>query len=180
MDYREMLGLAPKVSGREQPGIYRDVDGEFEAINRGLLDLLTVGGISKIPASAKSFGVFKDKTNMPHYDEMLNQPHKAEYFAKEKGRTHNVVEMTPAEYMYQSMLTRESRGTKHHQGLLGEKSRLNMNRVGEYQKKMQDGTKFDMPVLDFQKMSQEGAHRALAARQMGVEKIPVMVVQPAK
>lgn len=47
MDYRGLLGLKPRVSGKEQPGIYRDIEGEFNQLSQGLLNMLPVGGVTK-------------------------------------------------------------------------------------------------------------------------------------
>ena len=48
MDYRGLLGLDPRVSGREQPSFYRDVEGEFDDIQQGLLGVLPIGGAIKM------------------------------------------------------------------------------------------------------------------------------------
>ena len=47
MDYRGLLGLDPRISGREQPSFYRDVEGEFADIQQGLLGMLPMGGAIK-------------------------------------------------------------------------------------------------------------------------------------
>lgn len=47
--------------------------------------------------------------------------------------------------------------------------------VEKYTKMMRDGVKFDTPYLDYVGEGQEGRHRALAAYNLGIEKIPVVV-----
>lgn len=47
--------------------------------------------------------------------------------------------------------------------------------VAKYTKMMQEGVKFDTPYLDYVGEGQEGRHRAMAAYNLGIEKIPVVV-----
>ena len=49
MDYRGLLGLEPRVSGREQPSFYRDVEGEFGDMQQGLLGMLPMVGMATAP-----------------------------------------------------------------------------------------------------------------------------------
>jgi len=44
---RGLLGLEQKLSGRQQPSLYRDVPGEFNSINQGLLGMLPMIGSTK-------------------------------------------------------------------------------------------------------------------------------------
>ena len=53
MDYRGLLGLDPRVSGREQPSFYRDVEGEFDDIQQGLLGMLPMAGMATAPNKIK-------------------------------------------------------------------------------------------------------------------------------
>jgi hypothetical protein len=48
MDYRGLLGLDPRISGREQPSFYRDVEGEFADMQQGLLGMLPMGGMTRM------------------------------------------------------------------------------------------------------------------------------------
>ena len=54
MDYRGLLGLDPRVSGREQPSFYRDVEGEFADMQQGLLGMLPMGGAVKLLGRSQS------------------------------------------------------------------------------------------------------------------------------
>ena len=47
--------------------------------------------------------------------------------------------------------------------------------VKKYAKMIANGTKFDMGYLDYEKGGQEGRHRAIAARLLGIKKIPVYI-----
>ena len=47
--------------------------------------------------------------------------------------------------------------------------------VQEYAKMMADGVKFDMGYIDYQNGGQEGRHRAMAAKLLGIDKIPVYI-----
>ncbi len=47
MSNRSLLGLDPKISGREQPSFYRDVEGESADMQQGLLGMLPIGGTAK-------------------------------------------------------------------------------------------------------------------------------------
>lgn len=47
--------------------------------------------------------------------------------------------------------------------------------VKEYARMMASGTKFDMGYIDYEKGGQEGRHRAMAAKMLGIEKIPVYI-----
>jgi len=44
---RGLLGLEEKVSGRKQPSLYRDVPGEFDSINQGLLGMMPFAGMTQ-------------------------------------------------------------------------------------------------------------------------------------
>jgi hypothetical protein len=43
---------------------------------------------------------------------------------------------------------------------------------------MKKGTKMDMPVIEYARggFSQDGFHRSMAAKEMGIKKIPVLVI----
>jgi len=43
---------------------------------------------------------------------------------------------------------------------------------------VQKGCKLPMPVLDYVGRVQEGRHRAVLAEELGIDRIPVLVVQP--
>jgi hypothetical protein len=113
--------------------------------------------------------VFEKKTHMPMYDNMLANP---KYFREQKGMVFKIETMTPDEYMAEC-----AKG--QHSTIMQEERTIDRNKVDKYAKLMQSGEKFPMPVIEHGKygMIQEGRHRALAAKQIGVKNIPVMVVR---
>lgn len=48
------------------------------------------------------------------------------------------------------------------------------NNVKKYAELMKNGEKFDMPWIDVKTQNQEGRHRALAAKEIGIKEIPVL------
>lgn len=125
-------------------------------------------------------------THMPTYDDMIKDP---KYFREKKHKIFKIVHMSPNEY-----IERAAKGfgthTKHVKKIIDnyylEKSQ-SRRLIDEYSKKMQHGEKFPMPVLDHssrygfsgekeKRFSQDGLHRAIAAKNIGTKKIPVMVV----
>ena len=54
MDYRGLLGLDPRVSGREQPSFYRDAEGEFRSLFDDTMGMLPIGGAVKLLGRSQS------------------------------------------------------------------------------------------------------------------------------
>ena len=50
--------------------------------------------------------------------------------------------------------------------------------IEKYKERTLEGSKMPMPVLDYDKLEQEGRHRAVVAMELEVEEIPVLVVRP--
>ena len=48
MDYRGLLGLDPRISGREQPSFYRDVEGEMQSLFDASMGMLPMGGMTRM------------------------------------------------------------------------------------------------------------------------------------
>ncbi len=127
----------------------------------------------------------QETTHMATYDDMMKDP---EYFRNEKGRQFRILHMSPDEY-----IDRAAEGFSLHHGFSRKEAlrgREGSSLVDQYAEKMQHGEKFPMVVLDHssrrtfsgereKSFSQEGLHRALAAKKIGVDKIPVMVVDDA-
>ncbi len=120
---------------------------------------------------------FKDnETGMPTYDDMMANP---DYFAQAKKRKGGIVMMSPDEYINRSV-----KGFKKFNpdttldNLI--KSR-DLKLIDKYAQEMQSGDKFPTVMLDYSMgFSQEGLHRALAAKQIGINEIPVMIVSMIK
>ncbi len=116
---------------------------------------------------------FKDaETEMPTYDNMLANP---EYFANDKNRKGSVVMMSPDEYIAKSLKGFQRNRPTVTKELLrkGRDSKI----IDTYAADMKAGAEFPTLMLDYSMgFSQEGLHRAYAAKQLGLEEIPVMVV----
>jgi hypothetical protein len=85
-----------------------------------------------------------------------------EYYAKYKGLSGEVVEMSPTEY-----LRRIPYG------------KISQEKLGSLWKAVSEGKEIAMPYLDYtgKTVSQEGRHRAKMAFEMGLEKIPVLIIK---
>ena len=86
---------------------------------------------------------------------------------------YDIVQMTPDEYINKT----KNKSTSN--PLAG----VDMNKVDKYSDQIKNGKKFDMPVLEYDEdnwVEHEGRHRALAMKQLGVNKIDVMVIKRIK
>ncbi len=121
---------------------------------------------------------FRDETTIPNVDDILDDP---EYFRRAKKKTARRVQMSPREY-----IERAIKGFQlHYEGksfeevkrlVLGGRSK---SKAEGYAKAMQAGDKFPALSLDYTRgFSQEGLHRAIAAMMLGLETVPVVIVEP--
>ena len=120
---------------------------------------------------SQSIEIFsKESTGMSDYDEMLTGD--PEYFRENKGKEFEIVEMSPEEYLEK---VKAGFGKDEITG-------IEESSKGKIREAINAGYKIDMPTLDYSKESftQEGRSRAAVAIDMGVEKMPVMVVKKAK
>jgi hypothetical protein len=113
-------------------------------------------------------GFTDTKTGMPTYDDMLTDPG---YFKSEKGLVASINKNTsPDDYLNEAAKGFDSTVGK----LVGTRDD---DLINEYADKMLRGEEFPMGVVDYSKgFSQEGIHRALAAKKAGINKMPYMVV----
>ncbi len=126
---------------------------------------------------------------MPTYDEMLSNP---EYFRDKKNAAFTIMHMSPDEYIEQAYQSFKEHGAL---AIWQDRSDLRKSRtdslITKYAERMGKGDKFPLPVLDFRgkagfsgakekSFTQEGLHRAYAAKEAGVAQMPVMVVDDAK
>ena len=113
-------------------------------------------------ASSDDYEGFTTKTTgTSYYDDYLNGE-------KHGGR---VCEMSPAEYLKRCAYQVFDDAT-----IESTLAAIDESNVKKYAEQMKSGTKFDMPYLNFMSGQQEGRHRAAAAMQLGINKIPVLVV----
>jgi hypothetical protein len=97
-----------------------------------------------------------DHTGTSHGDDLMEKGYLAEMSPKE------YLERCAFEIFDNATIESTIRGTE-------------ADSVAKYTKMMQEGVKFDTPYLDYVSGEQEGRHRALAAYNLGIEKIPVVV-----
>jgi len=123
------------------------------------------------PEQTVSTDIFKRTTGLEPYDTMMSdKPYDGggnyssfqDYYAKTKGKKATIVEMTPDEYL--SKIPQEK------------PSQTSMDKLRGLVKK---GVKIDMPSLDYSEgtLAQEGRNRAYLAKEMGIDKIPVAVIE---
>jgi hypothetical protein len=110
------------------------------------------------------------KSGMSFYDDFLN-PKDHDYKKLAKGLKGTIVMMSPDEYI--NRLAKDIFHCSKNRVYYG----VDQTNVEAYAAKMKAGTKFDIPVLDLARETQEGRHRALAAASLGARKIPVLVVE---
>lgn len=117
-----------------------------------------------------SGGVFKDRTSIPYYD-MLLMGRYDELPSEYSNMRANIEYMSPMEYL---MKCAEIQNTTYEDQL----SYIRKSKVDELINLIDNGVKLDMPYLNYVKgqTSQEGRHRAKAAMEYGVGRIPVLVI----
>ena len=101
------------------------------------------------------YQLFKKETGMRYYDNML------------RNGEMEIVLMTPDEYILK--MVKAKGGTDIEQGLHG----IQPLKLKKILAGMKSGIKYDIPVIDYSDGFQEGRHRALAAKQLGQQQIPV-------
>jgi len=111
--------------------------------------------------------VFKLESDVPFYNGLLK--HK-EYYERAHGIKYKIVYMTPDEYIKK---VAELQGTPVYLQMM----MISNDIVNSYVELAKKGTKFPILILDYRNKYQEGRHRAIMAKRLGIEKIPVMVVE---
>ena len=118
----------------------------------------------------------RTSTEMPDYDDLIKSigdEYKTDYFRQQKGKEVKMVDISPDEY-----LNAVDRGFEH-----GVMSGIDAEKVERYAEKMRNGETFPALTLDYsrgKRLSQEGRHRALAAKAVGIDSVPVLVVTPTQ
>lgn len=126
---------------------------------------------------------FNDKsTGMSYYDDVISD----KYYAETKQRFTKVIEISPKKYI--EACVEGFNANKKISGYEGQETTFDGlvssrtdDSLEELKQKLQTN-EIDMPVLEYQiknadyiGFTQEGIHRAIAAMQLGYEKIPVLV-----
>jgi hypothetical protein len=111
---------------------------------------------------------FMNTTDMSYYDGVIQFPR---YHKENKGVCGKIELMSPDDYIQSCALSRSRPNTVDE-----EMMNVNMTRVIVLEQKMRAGEKLPLIVIDKKSCMQEGRHRALASKRIGLEKIPVLVV----
>lgn len=133
---------------------------------------MSAGGVTEeeiADMSRRIVGFNSKSTDMPLYDDFFRSDWHTDYFRTEKGFDVAVENMSPDEY-----IRRAARGFKQDPDkLIGQRS---PDVVSRYAEEMKRGDKFPSLMLDyFDGFSQEGLHRAMAAKEAGIDSVPVYI-----
>lgn len=173
--YYDMFKTSEKTEYEKWQNEYLKVSEEISNILNELKDLQNKeferqgansyeGDLPK-KATKSSYKGFKLDTNEYHQDYLENHE-----YAKSKGyKDAYIAEMTPREYM--DRCAKEVFKTPIEDSYDGIEDK---DAIHEYAEMMKNGTDFDMPYIDVKNSQQEGRHRALAAEELGISKIPVL------
>lgn len=124
---------------------------------------------------------FTNRTTIPDLDDLFDLPHLSDYFKTNKDFVSWKIEhMSPDEYIdrvydaYKHIVIDDGIPLTRNDIINGRSKSL----IKKYAKDMENGDKFPIPSLYYRgtRLGQEGLHRALAAKLIGINKIPVMVV----
>lgn len=185
-ELRSLMGIRPMTGEKEWKEAY---EREQETLKRwhessGQVRKLMVdaekGGIKTnddLPnpkrAEKSEYPGFRNETGVGFYDDAEN--------LKYHGLKGEVTEMSPVEYLERCAANFNSAKedpSERHSTLTGQVLQLNSNTVEKLQLLMENGTKLDMPYLNvgLNDGAQEGRHRAMAAYNLGMDRIPVLYV----
>jgi hypothetical protein len=111
-------------------------------------------------------------TDMEPYDALINaagNERMTDYFRQQKGKEWRMVDISPDEY-----LDAVDRSFEH-----GVMDGIEDEKVQLYIRKLKAGETFPALTLDYSRgnhLSQEGRHRSLAAKAIGIKSVPVLIV----
>lgn len=132
--------------------------------------------------TAFSVGTNDDEGSVPMIANMKENP---DYFREEKGQTMEVVYMSPDEYIakcieiFDGPTTDEITGQRMKSTINAEYEEYGGdNKVENIANAIKGGLTYEAPWLEYGPNygAQEGLHRALAARKLGLESIPVIIL----
>ena len=146
------------------PVVAKKSKGLFDEIGQNFVDRMGLPETNQdLSTMAGSTATIKDMVKNP------------KYFESEKDKAFDIVSMSPDEYLDKSA------------GILGiSKDELEARMLkGDRLESMMDlatkqDDKIQMPYLDYTTGGQEGNHRAMVAKQLGVEQMPTMVIDKPK
>lgn len=99
------------------------------------------------------------------------------YYGRAKGEHWDIQYMSPDEYIQREFEVRKGfAGDQIPDNVVEYQNRvISQKNVDKFAADMKKGDKFDMPFLNEVAQTQEGRHRALAAKKLGIKSIPVAV-----
>ena len=130
--------------------------------------------LRRVDAVNESQSFDRTTTEMPDYDDLIksiDSEYKADYFRQQKGKEAKMVDMSPDEYLQ----------AVDHSFEHGVMSGVVDKKVQLYIKKLKAGETFPALTLDYSRgnyLDQEGRHRSLAAKAVGINSVPVLIVTP--
>ena len=126
-------------------------------------------------------------TGMSYYNSMIQKGHIAgnrdptQYFKENKGLVFEIVHMSPTHYLEESYKIHRKFSTNYGIPQIPFETYLKTNidsdLINEYIERTLEGSKMPIPMLDYDRLTQEGRHRAVVAKELGVEEIPVLIVR---
>lgn len=136
---------------------------------------LTFSPVSRLDIDEEMEGFSSDYTAWGKLDDMLKR---ARHYEIVKGLKFSLTMMTPDEYMDKVFWLFWQKSSEFSMARPTRETALSTTPsiVSEYAKLMKKGTKFPIPYLDYVGFEQEGRHRAMAAKEAGIEQIPVLMV----
>lgn len=114
---------------------------------------------------------WKDTTDIPNIDEIARSAYTRGYWREKKNTELETIYMTPDEYIaaVDEGFARDGYGSKVADS-------VDPKVVERYAREMAAGDKFPQLSLDYRgEFSQEGRHRAMAAKSLGLDQVPVAV-----
>lgn len=135
------------------------------------LEILKTRNLRRMKLRKVNAQPFADTTEMPFYDDLMRDPH----YAKREGYSASIQHLRPSDYIWKC-----AEGFKSSVSSL-ERTRSDTGKIQDFVSLLKNGNQLPTPVLDYSngKFRQEGLHRAFAAKEIGLEKIPVLVVEDA-
>lgn len=103
------------------------------------------------------------------------------YFSEQKDISSEVKRLTPDEYLNEGakILASGGRRSTTPDEIIAQRSG-DRESIDFLKERMQSGKNVGVPYLNYKTGAQEGMHRALAAKELGMETIPVQIIRSAK
>ena len=120
--------------------------------------------------------VFKDSTGVSDYDDLLD-PQSKEYWLTKKNRVGHIEYMSPDEYIEKCAEYGFDHKTTADK-LIKSRS-ADTDSIESITKAINNRTKIYMPYLNIADHTQEGLHRAVACKQLGIDTMKVLVIEVA-